>query len=137
MKKYKEPNTYSVKPTFDNYLENNMKKITAITLGLAIGLSAISTTSFAASKRMNADEVKAFLTGTTLVYKGKSSGKVSYTGTSFKGTDKKYGKFSGTWNVKGTKYCSTLSNRSSAKCGTWKDKGNGVYSYKGRTYVKQ
>lgn len=143
MKKNKEPNTYSVKPTFDNNLEKNMKTITALTLGLVIGLSAISTTSFAASKKLTGAEIKQALAGKSFKVKGSSwRGTISYTGSTYSGKNTKNGKsFKGVWRVKGDKQCGRTTElggkpfKEREKCATIKSVGNGQLKRKSQTYT--
>lgn len=102
-----------------------MKNITALTLGFAIGLSAISAPSFAASKRLKGDEITKAISGKTFASGSRSwKGKISYKSSTYTGRNDTRGKsFSGTWEVKGNKYC--YKDNFGSGCSSVKQKDNG------------
>lgn len=113
-----------------------MKTITALTLGLAIGISAISTPSFAFSKKMTGVEITQALVGKSFTTKGRRwAGNISFTSSTFKGKNTRNGKvFNGTWWIKGDKYCFE-NNFGDKGCTSVKKKKDGKFVLRGTTYT--
>jgi hypothetical protein len=102
-----------------------MNKITALTLGLAIGFSVVPA-AYAKKTNLKGAEISQVLKG-KFAYSGKSSGTTTYSGNKIVTIDKKHGKLTGTWRVKGNKYCRTwlTPKKGREKCSTIKQDETG------------
>lgn len=94
---------------------------------LSVGILTAATSSSVAKKvTLKGDEISQALKG-TFVYTGKSEGTTTYSGNKIVTKDKKHGKLTGTWRVKGNRYCRTwiTPNKGREKCSTIKQDETG------------
>jgi len=119
--------------SFGSWVKHSRKKKMKLKnpiIALLFTTAAISsnTSAFAATTKLKEAEITTAISGKTFAYSGRNSGVLTYTSNSFKGKDKKHGKFSGTWWVKGDKYCFKNSFGNS-RCSSVKPKGDGVLKF--------